>query len=75
MPRKKPALKPRTSQFYIASGRVVPVLLVDEEGEPAALDTLEQAREAAQRSFMTRAMGGVILEWNEDGYVDTHEIY
>jgi len=60
------------SKFYVASGRGTPVFLVDETGETAAFDRLEDARESAQATPMCMALGYVILEWNEAGFVEAH---
>lgn len=61
--------KPNKSYFYILSGRVVPVFLVDENGDPGRFDTAEAARECADRSFMSRAIGYIIIEMDDNGPV------
>jgi hypothetical protein len=57
------------SKFYVISGRNVPVLMVDEDGEPAAFDTAEEARTSASVTPMCRAMGFIVIEMNEHGPV------
>lgn len=57
------------SKFYLISGRNVPVLLVDEEGEPAAFDTAEEANECASTTSMCLSMGWVVFEMDEKGPV------
>jgi len=72
--RRNPPPRKPVSKFYLLSGRGEPVFLVNEEGESAFLDSLEAARESAMSSTMTRALGGVIIEWDDNGYVDSHDI-
>jgi len=40
------------SYFYLLSGRIQPVFLVDENGDPAAFDTAEEAESAALTNAM-----------------------
>lgn len=62
-----------SSRFYILSGKNEPFFLVDEEGEPGHFDNLERAQEVANQSFMSMAHGYVIIEWNDNGFVEVHE--
>jgi len=61
------------SQFFVMSGRAEPIFLVDETGESARFDTLEAAQESARDTVMCQAFGCVIIEWDEHGYVETHD--
>jgi hypothetical protein len=61
------------SWFFLLSGKVTPIFLVDADGEPAWLPTLEEAREAALRTPMCMALGYVIIEWNEHGFMEANE--
>ena len=65
MPKKKP----NKSYFYILTGRKEPVFLVDEDGNPAASDTFEEAKASADRSMMSKAIGYIIIEMDDNGPV------
>ena len=66
---RKPKQTPNRSYFYVLSGRKYPVFLTDEEGEPAACETAEEARACAERSLMSKAIGYIIIEMSDTGPV------
>jgi len=66
------APKPK-SRFYALAGKREPIFLVNERGDLAHYSTLEKARAAAANSFMGKAFGFVIVEFNDKGYVATHD--
>lgn len=61
MPKKQAKEK---SRFFILTGKMEPVILVDEEGNPGSFDTAQEARDSANRSMMSQAFGYRIVEMN-----------
>lgn len=57
------------SYFYLLSGRVQPVFLVDEDGEPALFNSEKEARAAALRNPMCMSIGYIIIEMDDNGPV------
>jgi len=60
------------SRFYILVDNKFPVFVIDEDAQPVHFDSLETAREAAQRQTMARALGFTVLEWDDDGFVELY---
>lgn len=56
-----------TGRFFVLSGRAEPVILVDENGDPASFSTGEEARESADRTPMCMALGYMVLEMCDEG--------
>ena len=48
--------------FFVVSGKNEPVVLIDEEGSPAAYRSKEEAEAAAAASFMGQSFDYVIVE-------------
>lgn len=60
------------TRFYVVSGRE-PVVLVDEAGDPAHFDSLDDALEAAASTPMCMQLGYVIIECDDNGVVGAHD--
>jgi len=57
------------SEFYMISGRREPVILVDEEGDPASFDSAEEAERSTSLTPMCQAMGHIVIEVDDNGPV------